>query len=133
MSFCYIPTQFFFLAVFIAQFLNAADKNCDKVRASGSGTVLFGPTDVYKICWSQEEIAILTARMILEDIVPDPKMISVQCNDDVEDLVKYFKVLSVKYLIGQTTITTFRLISRALSTPSDRIRKLANATLCCWL
>lgn len=131
MSFYYITTQFFFLTIFLAQFLNAADKNCDnKVRASGSGTVLFGPTDVYKICWSQEEIAILTARMILEDIVPDPKMISVQCNDDVEDLVQYFKV-PVKYLISQTT--TFRLISRSLSTPSDRIRKLANATLCCWL
>lgn len=131
MSFCCISTQFFFLTIFLAQSLNAADKNCDsKVRASGSGTVLFGPTDVYKICWSQEEIAILTARMILEDIVPDPKMISVQCNDDVEDLVQYFKV-RVKYLSSQTT--TFRLISRSLSTPSDRIRKLANATLCCWL
>jgi len=65
---------------------------CDKIRTSGTGTVLFNPTDIYKTCWSQEEIAVLTARVILEDIVPDTRLISVQCNADIEDLVEYFKV-----------------------------------------
>lgn len=66
---------------------------CDKIRTSGTGTVLFNPTDIYKTCWSQEEIAVLTARVILEDIVPDTRLISVQCNADIEDLVEYFKVI----------------------------------------
>lgn len=81
----------FYLITFIPERAYSADE-CDKIRTSGTGTVLFNPTDVYKTCWSQEEIAILTARVILEDVIPDPKLISVQCNGDIKDLVGYFKV-----------------------------------------
>ncbi|XP_030751094.1 uncharacterized protein LOC115878672 [Sitophilus oryzae] len=62
-----------------------------KIRTAGTGTVLFTSADVYKTCWSQDEIAVLTARMILEDVIPETRMISIRCNDDVSDLVEYFK------------------------------------------
>ncbi|KAH1014116.1 uncharacterized protein LOC109534013 [Dendroctonus ponderosae] len=88
---CIIFTLFY-LTIFIPELAYTADE-CDKIRTSGTGTVLFNPTDVYKTCWSQEEIAILTARVILEDVIPDPKLISVQCNNDIQDLVGYFKAL----------------------------------------
>ncbi|XP_066155926.1 uncharacterized protein [Euwallacea fornicatus] len=64
-----------------------------EIKNSGTGTVLFNPTDVTKSCWAQEEIAVLTARIIFEDLMPDPKRISVQCNKDIEDLVEYFKLV----------------------------------------
>ncbi|XP_060534139.1 uncharacterized protein LOC132706676 isoform X2 [Cylas formicarius] len=64
-----------------------------KIRTAGTGTVLFNPTDIDKQCWSQDELAILTARMVLEDVVPDPRTLSLKCNNDVEDLIEYFKTV----------------------------------------
>lgn len=57
------------------------------------GTVLFTASDVGKQCWSPDEIAILTARMILEDILPEVNILYIDSNCFVSDLVEYFKML----------------------------------------
>ncbi|CAG9767541.1 unnamed protein product [Ceutorhynchus assimilis] len=84
------PIYFAAFILFTEATVQVVPENC-KVRTCGTGTVLFNPTDVRKTCWSQEELAILTARIILEDVIPDSKLITVECNEDVDDMVHYFK------------------------------------------
>lgn len=57
------------------------------------GTVLFSASDVSKQCWSPDEIALITARMILEDVLPDINVLFIDSNEFVTDLVEYFKML----------------------------------------
>ncbi|XP_072384639.1 uncharacterized protein [Diabrotica undecimpunctata] len=70
-------------------------KHCNDTNESvnGVGTVLFTPADVYKQCWSLEEIAILTTRMILEDLLPDVTVFNIDSNAFVDDIVSYFRLL----------------------------------------
>ncbi|XP_050306541.1 uncharacterized protein LOC126743479 [Anthonomus grandis grandis] len=89
-------------------------EDCEPIRTSGTGTVLFNPTDVFKTCWSQEEIAIITARIILEDVIPDRRLISIQCNDDVEDFITYFKEV-IETIRGKTKARKRHIMLLALT------------------
>ncbi|XP_066260541.1 uncharacterized protein [Euwallacea similis] len=86
------PIQFFY-PIFALLSIPIVTECSKEFKNSGTGTVLFNPTDVAKSCWAQEEIAVLTARIIFEDLMPDSKSISVQCNEDIRDLVEYFKLV----------------------------------------
>ncbi|KAF7269940.1 hypothetical protein GWI33_017031 [Rhynchophorus ferrugineus] len=90
-------------ALFTTVLLQTDTENCNsgKIRTAGTGTVLFNPTDVYKTCWSQDELSIITARMIMEDVIPDPRIISIQCNDDITDIIDYFKAV-IEFIRGST-------------------------------
>lgn len=56
-----------------------------------TGTVLFSNRDVHRQCWHPEEIAILTTRIILQDLVPDVKFLEISDNEYVDDIVEYFR------------------------------------------
>ncbi|XP_057666671.1 uncharacterized protein LOC130900210 [Diorhabda carinulata] len=89
MSFLYIII--FYIIITITEGKN---KSCeDNKSIHGLGTVLFTSADIYKQCWSQEEIAILSTRLILEDLLPDISILNIDCNDFVEDIVSYFRLL----------------------------------------
>lgn len=38
------------------------------------GTTLFHPNDIGRPCWSDEEVALLASRHVLQDIMPNDKM-----------------------------------------------------------
>ncbi|KAJ8939331.1 hypothetical protein NQ318_005692 [Aromia moschata] len=61
--------------------------------SNGMGTVVFSASDIQKPCWSQEEIALLTTRMILEDLLPDTRTLAIDSDDYVTDIVAYFRLL----------------------------------------
>lgn len=68
-----------------------SSEECLSIIGIGTGTVLYTSADVDKQCWSQEEIALLTTRMILENVFPDISVIHMETNADIDDLVDYFK------------------------------------------
>lgn len=57
------------------------------------GTVLFTESDLAKECWSPDDVALLTTRMFLEDILPDTNSLNIHDNLYVNDLVEYFRLL----------------------------------------
>ncbi|KAB0791483.1 hypothetical protein PPYR_03283 [Photinus pyralis] len=57
------------------------------------GTVLFTESDIAKECWSSDDVALLTTRMFLEDILPDTHSLNIHDNMYVNDLVEYFRLL----------------------------------------
>lgn len=57
------------------------------------GTVLFTNIDLYKSCWSADDIALLTARMIFEDLMPKPDLIVINNDEFVEDIICYFNTI----------------------------------------
>nr|CAH7745109.1 unnamed protein product [Callosobruchus chinensis] len=83
------PLWLLFLVTSISATIHA-NENVTRVSV---GTVLYSPSDVVKQCWSQDEIAILSTRMILEDLLPDVKSLHIDCNEYVDDLVEYFKLI----------------------------------------
>lgn len=63
------------------------------IHSNGIGTVLFTAADEFKQCWSPDEIAILTARMIMEDLLPDVAILNIDSNGYADDIVGYFRLL----------------------------------------
>lgn len=55
------------------------------------GTVLFSSRDVNRQCWHPQEIAVLTTRIILQDLLPDINILEITNNDYVDDIVEYFR------------------------------------------
>lgn len=72
-----------FLPVFVSS-------SCEKPNV---GTVLFTDADNTKQCWTAEGIALLTSRMILEDVLPAPKVLAVSSEEFVGDLIEYFRLV----------------------------------------
>ncbi|XP_018568106.1 uncharacterized protein LOC108908531 [Anoplophora glabripennis] len=58
-----------------------------------TGTVLFSSRDISRQCWHPEEIAVLTTRMILQDLLPEVNVLEINNNDYVDDIVEYFRLL----------------------------------------
>ncbi|RZC36795.1 hypothetical protein BDFB_002531 [Asbolus verrucosus] len=57
------------------------------------GTTLFTKADRCKECWSSESLALLTSRMILEDLLPSTTILVIDSNEFVTDLVEYFRLI----------------------------------------
>lgn len=57
------------------------------------GTTLFSKADTYRDCWSSESLALLTSRMILEDLLPSKSTLLIDSNEFVTDLVEYFRLM----------------------------------------
>ena len=75
----------FFLLVTVSCTNEAADLNV--------GTTLFTKADNCKECWSSESLALLTSRMILEDLLPSTSILVIDSNEFVSDLVEYFRMI----------------------------------------
>ncbi|XP_068900401.1 uncharacterized protein [Tenebrio molitor] len=74
-----------FLLLFLAEISEEADLNV--------GTTLFTKADSCKECWSSESMALLTSRMILEDLLPSTSILVIDSNEFVTDLVEYFRLI----------------------------------------
>lgn len=61
--------------------------------SSNVGTTLFSKADTYRECWSSESVALLTSRMILEDLLPSTSTLLIDSNEFVTDLVEYFRLM----------------------------------------
>lgn len=71
-----------------------SDATChDAKKNMNGGTVLFTESDNTKQCWSSESIALLTSRMILEDVLPSPQVLKMNSEDFVADVVDYFRMI----------------------------------------
>lgn len=53
------------------------------------GTVLFTKMDLHKPCWSGEDLALLSSRMIFEDLLPFQAEIRIEDDEFIEDVVCY--------------------------------------------
>ncbi|XP_063925151.1 uncharacterized protein LOC135139017 isoform X1 [Zophobas morio] len=80
-----MPFMIFFLLVTVSCTNEAADLNV--------GTTLFTKADNCKECWSSESLALLTSRMILEDLLPSTSILVIDSNEFVSDLVEYFRMI----------------------------------------
>lgn len=58
------------------------------------GTVLFTQMDMHRSCWTIESIAVLTTRMMLEDLMPAVDRIVIENNDFINNLMGYFKEIA---------------------------------------
>lgn len=65
----------------------------DSKKNMNGGTVLFSESDNTKQCWSSENIALLTSRMILEDVLPSPHSLKMNSEDFVADIIDYFRLI----------------------------------------
>lgn len=63
---------------------------CGKMNV---GTVLFTESDNSKDCWSTENIALLTSRMMLEDILPSREVLLIKDGRFITDIVDYFRLV----------------------------------------
>ncbi|KAF2882871.1 hypothetical protein ILUMI_23383 [Ignelater luminosus] len=57
------------------------------------GTVLFTESDNSKDCWSTENIALLTSRMMLEDILPSREILLIKDGRFITDIIDYFRLV----------------------------------------
>lgn len=62
-------------------------------KGANIGTVLFAPSDANKDCWSAENLALLTARMVLEGILPERDSLNVNDEQMVNDVIEYFRLI----------------------------------------
>ncbi|KAG5892858.1 hypothetical protein JTB14_022179 [Gonioctena quinquepunctata] len=96
MSKLYFIPYFLYLYTCITE---CSKHTCDTTKEKGpvsaidTGTVLFTAADVYKQCWSPDELAILTTRMILQDLLPEVNILSIDSNEFIDDIVDYFRLL----------------------------------------
>ncbi|XP_044261672.1 uncharacterized protein LOC123009429 [Tribolium madens] len=75
----------FFLILFLFKSATPSDLNV--------GTTLFTKADRAKECWSSENVALLSSRMILEDLLPSTSILVIDSNEFVTDLVEYFRLI----------------------------------------
>lgn len=57
------------------------------------GTVLFTHADSRRECYSADEVALLTSRMMFQDLLPSESELSIKCNDNIMDLIQYFRIM----------------------------------------
>nr|CAI5830554.1 unnamed protein product [Callosobruchus analis] len=79
--------------LFLITSISATTYASENASRLSVGTVLYSASDVIKQCWSQDEIAILSSRLVLEDLLPEIKSLQIDCNEYVDDLVEYFKLI----------------------------------------
>lgn len=68
----------------------------ERIKLFGSinvGTVLFTESDLNKECWSCENIALLTSRMLMEDILPAEEALVIRDDDFISNIVEYFHLV----------------------------------------
>lgn len=95
------------------------------------GTTLFTKADVFKECWSTEQLALLTSRMILEDLLPSITILVIDCNEFVSDLVEYFRLI-LEIVRQETHGKTKHITLTALSDVLGGYSRLCS-TQCCQL
>lgn len=59
------------------------------------GTVLFSEADAKRPCFTPEEVALITARMMMQDLLPSQSELSskIEDNEYVNDVVEYFRLI----------------------------------------
>ncbi|XP_065168981.1 uncharacterized protein [Atheta coriaria] len=57
------------------------------------GTVLFTPSDIQRECWTQENMALLTTRMLMANLMPHTEKIKADDDSFVSDIIEYFRLL----------------------------------------
>ncbi|KAI4454565.1 hypothetical protein MML48_9g00016189 [Holotrichia oblita] len=62
-------------------------------KGSNIGTVLFAPSDANKDCWSADTLALLTARMVFEGILPERNSLNVNDEQIINDVIEYFRLI----------------------------------------
>lgn len=62
-------------------------------KGSNIGTVLFAPSDANRDCWSADSLALLTARMVLEGILPNRNSLNVNDENLINDVIEYFRLI----------------------------------------
>ncbi|KAK6616996.1 hypothetical protein RUM44_005353 [Polyplax serrata] len=101
--------RFWIHAVVFHYAVRTVFSNCIQV-----GTALFTTTDLVKKCWSESDKALLRARLIMQDVLPDPDCIDFSKPDAVLTLIDYFQ--SCYDIIGVSTYGNVQnLMYRALS------------------
>lgn len=78
------------------------------------GTILFSDVDNSRTCWSNEQLALLRARMIFQDVLPQDNVINMKDDRFITDLVTYFK-MAVDKVKKMTTGKTKQLNLMALT------------------
>lgn len=84
------------------------------------GTVLFTHADSRRECYSADEVALLTSRMMFQDLLPTEDELQIQCNENIMDLIEYFRIaLSVVRCLtfGRTKHIILMAITDTLGKP----------------
>ncbi|KAJ8917268.1 hypothetical protein NQ315_002285 [Exocentrus adspersus] len=67
--------------------------NLANIKAEPLNPVVHYSSDVRRQCWHPEEVAVLTSRMILQDLLPDLSVLEVEDNSVAADIVEYFRMM----------------------------------------
>ncbi|XP_017781323.1 PREDICTED: uncharacterized protein LOC108566112 [Nicrophorus vespilloides] len=57
------------------------------------GTVLFSPSDMSRDCWSADNVALLTSRMLMRNLMPRMDTVKVEDDSFISDIIEYFRLL----------------------------------------
>lgn len=85
----------FFLLLFLFTPISHTKKSPTPLKYSNAGTVLFGASDMNRDCWNADSVSLLTARLVIENILPQMDDVSIHVKDDafVCDLIEYFRMV----------------------------------------
>lgn len=84
---------YLYLLVFNAFYATIQATCRNSKKNMNGGTVLFSESDNTKQCWTSESIALLTSRMILEDVLPSPQSLKMNSEEFVADIIDYFRLV----------------------------------------
>lgn len=85
----------FLLLLFLFTPLSHTKKSPTPLKYSNAGTVLFGASDMNRDCWNADSVSMLTARLVIENILPQMDEVTIHVKDDafVCDLIEYFRMV----------------------------------------
>lgn len=65
------------------------------LKYSNAGTVLFGASDMGRDCWNSDSLALLSARLVIENVLPQMDEATIHVKDDafVCDLIEYLRMV----------------------------------------
>lgn len=84
-----------FLSIFSALSLTVTHVRSESkgIHRDNVGTVLFSKSDNLKTCWNDADIALLTSRMLFEDILPLDTVFDIENDHFIAALVEYFQLV----------------------------------------
>lgn len=92
------------------------------------GTVLFTHADSRRECYSADEVALLTSRMMFQDLLPNEDQLQIKCDENILDLIEYFRIaLSVVRCL--TFGRTKHIILMAITDTLGNILKLLSCII----
>lgn len=107
----YLLTQIFLIVTFARIYTSASEATTQPMNI---GTVLFTAADTRRDCFSADEVALMTTRMMLEDMLPVEVDLVIKDNQYVLDLIDYFRLM-LEVVRSLTTGKTKHIILMALT------------------